>query len=142
MIRTCAVVSAFAVVILSGFVHGLWTDRWRVAPEISEAAARLPRLPWTLGDWRGSDLQLAPTAPGRGWGRGPGSPAVRELSDRDRRQRGGGVRPARPHRRAHARRLLRRRGLPPRRDSGHAEDQRRVHGPGGTVSRRPLRQTA
>src|SRR5262249_45459950 len=41
-----------------GFVHGLWTDRWRVAPEIDEAAARLPKLPRVLGDWRGSDLKL------------------------------------------------------------------------------------
>jgi hypothetical protein len=47
---------AVLAVLITGVVHGLWTDRWTM----SEAATttRLEQLPLTLGDWKGHDMEL------------------------------------------------------------------------------------
>jgi hypothetical protein len=58
MIRTCVIASAFVLVILAGVVHGLWTDRWGMPPEIDAAAERLPNLAETLGEWQSTDFPI------------------------------------------------------------------------------------
>jgi hypothetical protein len=61
MKRFYPVVAALAVVLITGVVHGLWTDRW--APEhgpVHDAAARLDQLPMTLGDWEGQTVEIDP----------------------------------------------------------------------------------
>jgi hypothetical protein len=58
MIRTCVIASCFVLVILAGVVHGLWTDRWGVPPEIDEAAERLPNLAKTLWGWHSTDFPI------------------------------------------------------------------------------------
>jgi hypothetical protein len=59
MTRYVLVATVAALVILSGIVQGLWTDRWGAATEVSDAVARLDDVPRTLGDWSGTDLVLS-----------------------------------------------------------------------------------
>jgi hypothetical protein len=57
-IRPLPVAAAFGVLVLTGVAHGLRSDRWGVAAEVREAAARLDRIPPTVGDWEGKPLDL------------------------------------------------------------------------------------
>ena len=41
MIRNLPWLSALALLLLSGAVHGLWTSRWHTSRELDEAVARL-----------------------------------------------------------------------------------------------------
>jgi hypothetical protein len=58
--KDLSIVTAIVVVIGSGFVHGTWTDRWKVSDEVGAAVAALGRVGRTIGDWTGQDLELAP----------------------------------------------------------------------------------
>jgi hypothetical protein len=51
---------AIALVLLSGVVHGFWTDRWAVSGALAEAAERLERLPVQAGDWQAQVLAVDP----------------------------------------------------------------------------------
>ena len=48
------------LLIASGVVHGLWTDRWRPGGAPAAWAARLDDVPRTIGDWDGQDLPVEP----------------------------------------------------------------------------------
>lgn len=50
-------VTALAVVVASGVVHGMLTDRWRASSEPAKRASRLDLVPFTLGDWVGQDIE-------------------------------------------------------------------------------------
>jgi hypothetical protein len=54
MTRTATVLSAATVVLVTGIVHGTWTQRWRAAAEIDAAAARLEDVPTRAGGWKGT----------------------------------------------------------------------------------------
>ena len=56
MRRYLPVAAAVIVLLFSGMVHGLWTDRWAEPRDLLEAAARLPQLPMKLGDWEAEEL--------------------------------------------------------------------------------------
>jgi hypothetical protein len=58
MTRTLLAILALLVLVASGVVHGLWTDRWRTTGEPAAWAARLADVPRTFGDWEGQDLTL------------------------------------------------------------------------------------
>ncbi|WP_406695894.1 exosortase-associated EpsI family protein [Singulisphaera sp. Ch08] len=58
MLRLLPTTLALALVISAGIVHGRWTQRWAVSHTIEDAAARLRRLPMTLGDWQGMPMEL------------------------------------------------------------------------------------
>jgi hypothetical protein len=49
--------SAVVLVIVAGLVHGFWTDRWTVSHAPAEAAARLAKLPLTVGEWEAQPLK-------------------------------------------------------------------------------------
>jgi hypothetical protein len=53
---------ALIIIIASGIAHGLCSDRWSTAEELPAAVARMDRLPTTLDDWDGSDVELEPGA--------------------------------------------------------------------------------
>lgn len=55
--------SALVVLIASGVVHGLWTDRWSSQEDLTEAAERLVRLPLDIGTWHGEDIPQTESAP-------------------------------------------------------------------------------
>ncbi|HYT87884.1 MAG TPA: exosortase-associated EpsI family protein [Gemmataceae bacterium] len=56
MTRLLPVAAAFIVLLFSGLVHGVWTERWAESPDLDEAVAKLDGLPLTVGDWRGKKL--------------------------------------------------------------------------------------
>jgi hypothetical protein len=58
MQRLLIVTSACVVLIASGVVHGVWTDRWSEQADLAEAAALLERLPNTIGAWHGSPVEM------------------------------------------------------------------------------------
>jgi hypothetical protein len=51
--------SAALVLVASGVVHGLWTDRWTADPAVLKAAADyLATVPATIGKWDGTDIDM------------------------------------------------------------------------------------
>lgn len=58
MQRSFLIVSACLVLVASGVVHGIWTDRWSEVEDLSESVARLEQLPKTVGAWRGTDVEM------------------------------------------------------------------------------------
>jgi hypothetical protein len=51
MMRLPALFVGILVVIASGVVHGLWTDRWAVSSEPAASASKLAGVPASFGDW-------------------------------------------------------------------------------------------
>jgi hypothetical protein len=64
MTRLLPVAAAVTVLLFSGLVHGLWTDRWSEPGDLRAAAARLPQLPLKLGEWEGEALPSSSRAGG------------------------------------------------------------------------------
>src|SRR5262249_21536378 len=60
MLRAFSIAVAFALVVLSGLVHGFWTLRWETAQalQLEEALARVPDVPLKFGQWEGRDVQV------------------------------------------------------------------------------------
>src|ERR1051325_3539918 len=58
MQRILIIASAVVVLAGSGAVHGVWTDRWTAQTDLADAAARLERLPMTIGPWHGSTIEM------------------------------------------------------------------------------------
>jgi hypothetical protein len=57
MARPFALLTALAVLVTSGVVHGLWTERWQPSQLLQEAVARLERVPLEIGHWKGRALE-------------------------------------------------------------------------------------
>jgi len=57
MFRTVSLVGAGLILVTSGIVHGLRTDRWGHPVELNQAVDLLSELPLTLGDWQGQESQ-------------------------------------------------------------------------------------
>jgi hypothetical protein len=51
---------AVAAVLLTGLVHGFWTDRWTTNQATAAAAARLANVPNVIGEWEGEPINAAP----------------------------------------------------------------------------------
>jgi exosortase len=47
------IVVALCILLASGIIHGLWTDRWRLSPDIERAISKLDQIPMAVGEWRG-----------------------------------------------------------------------------------------
>jgi hypothetical protein len=58
MSRALPLATALILVIAAGLVHGQLTRRWAPSPAVGLAVARLERVPMTLGEWRGSPIEL------------------------------------------------------------------------------------
>jgi|SRR5262245_3263398 len=41
---------------VTGWLHGRWTDRWGESADVAAAAAALPSVPMVFGDWEGRDI--------------------------------------------------------------------------------------
>jgi len=59
MLRYLPVLSAFVLLLASGYVYGLRTDRWKTSRELEQAVECLQRVPSRLGDWEGTDGTIA-----------------------------------------------------------------------------------
>lgn len=59
MHRTLLTVSAALLLVASGAVHGIWTERWTSNPEdLALAAARLDDVPAAFGKWDGKNIDM------------------------------------------------------------------------------------
>jgi len=58
MQRVFIIASACLVLVASGVVHGIWTDRWSELEDLSDSVAKLEQLPRTVGAWQGSDVEM------------------------------------------------------------------------------------
>lgn len=58
MTRILVIVSACFVLVGSGVVHGVWTDRWSERTDLADAAKLLERLPMTVGAWHGTTVDM------------------------------------------------------------------------------------
>src|SRR3954469_5360043 len=58
MYRTLLIGSALVVLVSSGVVHGVWTDRWSEREDLSAAAACLEQIPMAVGGWQGKTVEL------------------------------------------------------------------------------------
>jgi hypothetical protein len=60
MTRAFPLAAAFALVIVSGLVHGFWTLRWETAQalQLEEALARVSKVPLKFGDWEGREIEV------------------------------------------------------------------------------------
>jgi hypothetical protein len=58
MYRVAQIVLALLLILGTGLVHGMWTNRWRVAHELEAAAARLEQVPENIGAWTASPEPL------------------------------------------------------------------------------------
>lgn len=45
---------------VSGLVHGLWSQRWQPSEGLADAVTRTERVPLTVGDWDGSEEEMDP----------------------------------------------------------------------------------
>jgi hypothetical protein len=48
------------LLVVSGVVNGLWTNRWTVSAAVESATARLAHVPEKVGDWEAHPLELDP----------------------------------------------------------------------------------
>jgi hypothetical protein len=64
MNRILATVTLSLALIISGVVHGRWTDRWSSSPALAEAAKRLEKVPdLVIGDWTNDEFRQGHTTP-------------------------------------------------------------------------------
>jgi len=52
-VRLLVIVALLGV---TGWLHGRWTDRWGASSNVAAAAAKLPEVPLVAGDWEGRDI--------------------------------------------------------------------------------------
>jgi hypothetical protein len=57
MTRFLPYLTSLTLLLASGVVHGLWTERWNPSTALEEAGARLMRVPLEIGDWQGEDVE-------------------------------------------------------------------------------------
>src|SRR5262249_24359197 len=53
MLRTSGVAVVFVILVGSGVLHGVWTNRWGTTYDLAAFAERLGVVPLTIGDWDG-----------------------------------------------------------------------------------------
>lgn len=51
--------SATVLILTSGVIYGLQTNRWSTAPDIQAAAGLLDDVPAKIGDWEGRDIPIS-----------------------------------------------------------------------------------
>ncbi len=61
MWRIGIVVTAAVLILSSGYLHGLWTNRWGSSAQLEAAIARMSSIPITIGDWQGHPETLSET---------------------------------------------------------------------------------
>jgi hypothetical protein len=58
MTRVVLLLAASVAVLLGGYAHGLWSNRWGNQPALEQAVARIGAVPLTIGEWQGRPLEL------------------------------------------------------------------------------------
>lgn len=57
MLQCASVVTALAIVLVSGLVHGKWSGRWNQSEKLAIAVSRVERVPLRIGLWQGEPVQ-------------------------------------------------------------------------------------
>jgi hypothetical protein len=60
MKRYSPLIVGAAVLLLSGVLHGLWSDRWTVSAAVETSCQRLTAVPESVADWESQPLELDP----------------------------------------------------------------------------------
>ncbi len=55
--RGLPLIAALVVLLLSGLVHGIWTQRWQTSQVLEEACARVAEVPTTAGSWTAVNVE-------------------------------------------------------------------------------------
>ena len=58
MTRNAAWITVFLLIVLSGVGHGMLTRRWHDGADVRAAAARLAKVPLTVGEWDGRSQDM------------------------------------------------------------------------------------
>src|SRR4051812_35648701 len=66
MMRWIYAGAASLALVAAGLVHGFWTDRWVASTELQTASQRLADIPYAIGDWQGTDIEVRPGSAGAG----------------------------------------------------------------------------
>jgi hypothetical protein len=57
-LRLLPLAAAAAVLVVTGVVHGIRSDRWGVGEDVLAAASRLEAIPAVVGDWEGAPFEV------------------------------------------------------------------------------------
>jgi hypothetical protein len=57
-IRYLTLAAGVAVVLATGVLHGVHTDRWKDGTDLDQAAERMKAVPLEFGDWQGQELTM------------------------------------------------------------------------------------
>jgi hypothetical protein len=60
MFRPAPILTALVLVLVAGLAHGLVTARWHQSEDLTQALARVPQVPLTIGNWHGRNLEADP----------------------------------------------------------------------------------
>jgi hypothetical protein len=58
MKRLAAILVALTVLVVSGLVHGFWSERWTASTALHDAAARVANVPLEIGDWQAQAIDV------------------------------------------------------------------------------------
>ena len=58
--RPLPLLAALIVLVVSGLVHGFWTQRWHTLEALDKAVTRLPTVPIQIGGWQGVNIEVDP----------------------------------------------------------------------------------
>src|SRR5713226_9546608 len=59
-LRPLPLFAALVVLLVSGLVHGFWTQRWHTAAALDNAVARLHAVPMSAGSWQAVNIEVDP----------------------------------------------------------------------------------
>jgi hypothetical protein len=59
-LRPLPLIAALVVLLVSGLVHGFWTQRWHSAEALTGAVVRVHAVPLHAGNWKGVNLDVDP----------------------------------------------------------------------------------
>ena len=59
MLHHLPLATGLTLLVVSGVVHGLWTQRWWPSRALETAAARLEGVPLRIGAWQGRDVPMS-----------------------------------------------------------------------------------
>jgi hypothetical protein len=60
MLSPLPLLAALAALLVSGLVHGFWTQRWQTSTALDEACSRLEAVPNSAGTWQSSTVAVDP----------------------------------------------------------------------------------
>lgn len=66
MLRWIHTAVAVALLVATGIVQGMWSDRWAVDEQTTAAAKMLDEIPMVIGDWEGTEIKVKPGTAGAG----------------------------------------------------------------------------